>query len=189
MNIKIRLNWNGPVNWSDLENNHLQDYLEEMQQPGVYCHCLGPYPENIYSPFYVGKADSIINRQWQHLNYLNNYSATLFNLPEAIDRLINPDIAFLPEYDLKPNDVIIRRNKALSAIFYATVSSGQDIEAIEGAIQIYLIKKSETRALLITKPSSYRLRNTTINNDYSRITSQGITLKGMPDMIITPSKD
>ena len=162
-NNVVPLVWRGPFTLQDFQAE-LQGQPEdkaEAARPGVYLHCLQRNAE--YYITYVGKADSIAVRQVQHLRMMNHRRSSLINI-ERFGQTSDIDITYIPDYSneaLFTNDAL-QSNLQSTKVFFSSVPDDHiiDTELIEGALQIHLWQRMETRKYLLgTKMvSSWRYR-------------------------------
>jgi hypothetical protein len=157
---RITLRWQGGFSLSDLDNHAEGD----IRQAGVYLWCLGQ-DNGPYGIVYVGKAASILQRLQAEKSEIKNGSASLFGIGTG-----SPfEVVYCPGYHGQCTEEVIQANLTGIRILYAIPGGSwhSRVKDIEGAIQIHLWRKPETRQFLITGVSSWNLRDVTIENTFS----------------------
>lgn len=197
MNNTINLKWRGPFILGDKKN--LLQNIPDSEAIYLFCFRLGQKDEYIIN--YVGETENINHRLTNHykLTWSGKYSLLEFNRKEI-------DIIHYGEHDLyninlykdkayfsEKMKAAIQNNLNNQFIFYAepeyqkplkNFDGKNELKAIEGAIQIHLYRKHETRQYILTPVSSYKLFNYTIINDFSNLKNK--TIKGLEEYIKTP---
>jgi hypothetical protein len=69
---------------------------------------------------------------------------------------------------------LVEEMKKLIVVFVATVPDEYDPAMIEGALQIFLLSRSDTRKYLLTGPNSYALQGVTIQNNFGNLVIRGL---------------
>lgn len=182
----ITLNWQGPIRMKDLETNN--KIYDDLNKTGVYLWCAKQYDK--YVIVYVGKANNIATRLCQEVGTINNGLSTLFNITDDSENWTdeNLDCKYLPNYSNWDDDAkaLAETNKEHLYIFYSAIEINDETPdlnmQVEGAIQIHLWRKTETRKYLITGVSSWNLRNAIIHNHFPA----DITIIGLDRTIETP---
>ncbi len=191
---RVTIDWFGPIPLEQFpERRPPAGYEEKTSRNGIYLHCFKSNDE-LYVPFYVGKADTIINRQQEHRRSIRRRKATLLSLK---DKERPTDILFIPDYGYvggdKPDNVekriteLIEININSTHVVFGITEADQDLYELEGALQIHFWKKSDYRRHLITHPSNYSLRNCEITNNLSGL--KDATVQGLDKKIQTATSD
>lgn len=146
----IEIEFEKPFLLSNLEKENVSD------ERGIYLHCIKLKGE--YKIIYVGKCDSFISRQSDHLAYYKNKEYSLFVIE---DKELN--IRYIPNYDSEniANESLINQNIQNIHVFFGKIrnANGIKLKSIEGAIINCLWRKSSTRKFLLNITHDYSLIN------------------------------
>ncbi len=163
----------------------LKDFKDCPEGGGIYFHYIRN-TDGSNRIIYVGECQSFRLRQEEHYLYYKRNKYLLFDIENG-----ELNIKYIPDYDLSinlGNEFDILKEKTISSI-YAICGEIKNLSdcnliGIEGAIIIYLSRKSETRKFLLNTKTNYILRNTTILFE-----GIDINLFRLPDKIETPLRD
>lgn len=146
----IKIEFETPFLLNNLEKENVSD------ERGIYLHCVKLDGE--YKIIYVGKCDSFISRQSDHLAYYKNKKYSLFVIENK-----ELNIKYIPNYDSKSQatESLIKQNIQNIYVFFGKISYSNDIKlkSIEGAIINYLWRKSSTRKFLLNITRDFSLIN------------------------------
>ena len=184
----ITLKWKGPLFYKDFEEGSVDFKFPDFNKGGIYMWCLD-YKGKKYID-YVGQASNFRRRHLkEHFPKLKNATYSLCDIKKfkSTGKL---DIIHISGYCfVQPDNEMINENLFEHEIYFAEMSeeiNGNNLETsrkmIEGALQIDLFLKYETRAYLTTNVSNYNLRNTIIINEFGYTEFFGLSSK-----IISPT--
>ncbi len=151
----------------------LKKWAEMDDKPGIYIHYIKDEDENKNRIVYVGKANSIKDRNKDHNTNYEKKKYLVFTIEE--DGLY---FQYIPDYDPRNKEI-----KPMPQIFVVGATSDcNNLNEIEGAISIHLFRSAKNRKYLTTYKLDYGLRDTklvfTLPDD--------LILEGLPDFIETP---
>ena len=173
----VNLMWRGPYPLRGIESKLTSLSEEDAKGQGVYLHCLETEKE--YDVVYIGKADSIIDRQGQHAYMLEHKRYSLVNV-NSFRAGKGLDIMWIPDYGMgEPDNKLVQSNIDAFTVYFAKVKEVPPL-IVEGALQVHFWRKMDTRRFLLTQKISgwsYRgkIRNE-IPNDIKPI-------RGLDDII------
>jgi hypothetical protein len=163
----VELNWQGPIPAAGFvaDWRAVQKRYPELSGPGIYLWCVKK--GGIFVIVYVGMSTKVLGRLCTEMNDIKEWQSVLLNLPARgpiNDAHFN--YAYVPDHDSRKGlpANLGDRNLARYRIFFARLNKMKrsELTAIEGAIQLHLRGKTETRRYLITGVSSYGLRGTVL---------------------------
>jgi hypothetical protein len=181
---KIDLNWSSAGTLNDFINDTSQKYLN-INKPGLYMHVMRY--DGFLCVVYLGKADHILNRQVEHAASVQRGRGSIIKKP--VDDTHGPDIVYVPDYDSDFKEHEIDKNFTLQEtnILYAPVDTKvHNLMGLEGALLIHLWRHADTRKYLITRISTYQLRNYRINNIFEKNPNQILGFNGARSVVQTP---
>lgn len=171
----LNLNWKGPVDLSKLDNEPYLTKWPDMNNNGIYVHCLG-MTDNEFAIIYVGIA-------WEN-SILGRNRVRICDIKAGKEILIvtnrnELEIAYAPNYDdvnkVENFNKLVEDNLEMTKLFYSVprideiynnTTKRSALEQIEGAIQFSLIRKHKSRQYLLTGVSNYNLRNLVLVNEF-----------------------
>lgn len=186
--IEINLNWQGPIFYKDFEDGSIDTKHPDIQIGGIYIWCLDYKGKKFVD--YIGQSDNIKRRHIkEHFPLIKNATYSLcdikkFKLTGKLDIVHISGFCFL-----QPSKEMINDNLYEHEIYFtemATNINGSNLktsrEMVEGALQIDLFLKHDSRVFLTTSVSNYSLRNTIIYNNFNNVDFYGLNSK-----IISPT--
>jgi hypothetical protein len=164
------------LKWRCLENLFDKDpvaWPDDLLGPqGVYLWTIKT--ETGYLILYVGKPSELKSRLVQEKKEIEKGQSVLVEFDRFSEMLTSK---YIPTYhDPQRHDLsrLVEEMKKLIVVFVATVPDDFDPAMIEGALQIFLLSRSDTRRYLLTGPSSYALRGVTIQNNFGDAIFRGL---------------
>lgn len=185
---EIKLTWFGPVEFSKIKENDYTNTWNGITEGGIYLHCFQIPNKKKYAITYVGKHEySIADRNIEHFKNSENGRYSIYSLLEESFLDIVYNLNDFSNIENFRND--INQNINMLKLFYAKCDAKEiydfaTLRPLEGALQYYLYRKTNTRKYLTTNVSNYDLRNTKIFNDKINLTKD-FEIIGLDNEIMT----
>lgn len=159
MTEEILLSFSGPFRLSEIPNN-VDSSL--VNTGGIYLFTIEQ--NEIYYIYYVGQSYNMVNRNIQHKRDFTNKRWTLFKREtDKSGNLTGLEFAFIPGIDNfgEEESKLAQQNIHETWVFLGKFLNEHNYryEAIEGAIQLYLLRKADTRKFMVTCVSEYTFRS------------------------------
>ncbi|MBS1552598.1 MAG: hypothetical protein JST15_11090 [Bacteroidetes bacterium] len=185
---EIELTWYGPVDFSKIKEKDYTDTFKGITEGGIYLHCFQIPNSEKYAISYVGKHEySIVQRNIEHYFNTKNGNYSIYSLSEETFLNIIYNQNDSSKIENFRSDII--KNINMLKLFYAKckakeISEFVTLRPLEGALQYYLYRNTNTRKYLTTNVSNYDLRNVKICNVKGKLNTN-YEIIGLDDNILT----